>query len=154
MPPYVKVKGQDRYLYRAIDKDGATVEFLLTAKRDREAARRFLEKSTQQNGVPTLINIDKSGANKAGIDAYNEAADAVSPIEVRQCKYLNNDLEQDHRNIKRRVRPMLGFKSFWSARIVLGGIELIHMLRKGQLAPSSSAATPLSAADAFYKLAA
>jgi len=150
---YVKVKGHDRYLYRAVDKAGDTVDFLLTAHRDRDAARRFLEKATRQNGVPTLVNIDKSGANKAGIEDFNAAGHDAAPVEVRQCKYLNNVVEQDHRNIKRRIRPMLGFKSFWTARVVLGGIELVHMLRKGQLA-SAAGEMPLSAADAFYGLAA
>jgi putative transposase len=149
---YVKVNGRDRYLYRAVDKAGDTVDFLLTAHRDRDAARRFLEKATGQNGVPTLINIDKSGANKAGIEDYNESHCDAAPVEVRQCKYLNNIVEQDHRNIKRRIRPMLGFKSFWTARVVLAGIELVHMLRKGQLAAEGDK-TPLTAAAAFYGLA-
>src|SRR6266852_4837033 len=80
---YVKVKGQDRYLYRAVDKAGDTVDFLLTAHRDRDAARRFLEKATKHNGVPTLINIDKSGANKAGIEDFNAASHDAAPVEVR-----------------------------------------------------------------------
>lgn len=143
---YVKVKGQRRYLYRAVDKAGDTVDFRLTARRDREASRRFLEKATAQNGRPSLINIDKSGADKAGVADYNDAR-AEKPIAVRQCKYLNNVVEQDHRSIQRRIRLMLGFKSFWTARVVLAGIELVHMLRKGQLASaprqaSMSAAGP------------
>jgi transposase-like protein len=114
---------------------------------------RFLEKATKQNGVPTLVNIDKSGANKAGIEDFNETRRAPAPVVVRQCKYLNNIVEQDHRNIKRRIRPMLGFKSFWTARVVLGGIELVHMLRKGQAATADGEMS-LSATDAFYELAA
>ena len=151
---YIKVKGQARYLYRAVDKNGDTVDFLLTARRDRDAARRFLEKAVKNNGVPSLVNIDKSGANQAGIEDYNESLGFGPPdIEVRQCKYLNNIVEQEHRNVKRRIRPMLGFKSFWTARVVLGGIELVHMLRKGQLAPDAQKPS-LTAADAFYGLAA
>ena len=149
---YVKVNGEHRYLYRAVDKAGDTVDFLLTAHRDRDAARRFLEKAIGQNGAPSLINIDKSGANQAGIEDYNDTHDGPA-IEIRQCKYLNNIVEQDHRSIKRRVRSMLGFKSFRTATVVLGGIELVHMLRKGQLA-SAEGATPVSAAAAFYQLAA
>jgi transposase-like protein len=149
---YIKVKGQDRYLYRAVDKAGSTVDFLLTARRNRDAARRFLEKAIGQNGEPSLINIDKSGANKAGIEDYNDTHDGPV-IEVRQCKYLNNIVEQDHRSITRRTRPMLGFKSFWTGRVVLGGIELVHMLRKGQLA-SATGTTSTTAAAAFYELAA
>ena len=149
---YVKVKGQHRYLYRAVDKAGRTIDFLLTARRDRAAALRFLEKAIGQNGLPELINIDKSGANTAGIEDYNDAHEGVE-IEIRQCKYLNNIVEQDHRNIKRRTRPMLGFKSFRTARIVLGGIEVVHMLRKGQLA-SAAGDAQMTAAEAFNSLAA
>lgn len=150
---YVKVNGKARYLYRAVDKNGDTVDFLLTARRDRAAARRFLGKAIQGNGAPTLIHIDKSGANTAGINDYNrDRGGWAADIEIRQCKYLNNIVEQDHRNIKRRIRPMLGFKSFWTARVVLGGIELVHMLRKGQLA--SGGRPSASPAQAFYGLAA
>jgi hypothetical protein len=85
--------------------------------------------------------------------AQRKADHDAAPIEVRSCKHLNNRVEQDHRNIKRRIRPMLGFKSFWTARVVLGGIELVHMLRKGQVAPATGE-MPLSAADTFYGLAA
>ena len=126
---YVKVNGKDRYLYRAVDKEGQTVEFLLTSRRDRNASRRFLEKAMKNTEDPSLINIDQSGANTAGIKDYNKKHE--TEIEIRQCKYLNNIVEQDHRNIKRRIRLMLGFKSFWTARIVLAGIELVHMLKKG-----------------------
>jgi putative transposase len=150
---YVKVKGKDRYLYRAVDKAGNTIDFLLTARRNRDAARRFLEKAIEGNGAPSLINIDKSGANTAGIRDYNaDKGGWAADIEIRQCKYLNNIVEQDHRNVKRRIRPMLGFKSFWTAQVVLGGIELVHMIRKGQFA--SAGTSKVSHADAFYGLAA
>lgn len=148
---YVKVNGHDRYLYRAVDKEGKTVEFLLTAHRDRDAARRFLEKAMRIHEDPSLINIDQSGWNEAGINDYND--NHATDIEVRQCKYLNNIVEQDHRNIKRRIRPMLGFKSFWTARVVLGGVELVHMIKKGQL-KTSKKISALSSAEQFYSLAA
>ena len=148
---YIKVNGLDRYLYRALDKEGQTIDFLLTAHRDQNAARRFLEKAMKNCEEPSLINIDQSGANTAGIKAYNDQNFAC--IEIRQCKYLNNILEQDHRNIKRRTRPMLGFKSFWSARVVLAGIELVSMIKKGQLKTSRKTSS-LSPADQFYSLAA
>jgi putative transposase len=128
---YIKIKGEDHYLYRAVDKYGKTIDFLLTAKRDRAAAQSFLAKAIKSHGVPRVITIDKSGANTAAIMAYN--GEHETHIEIRQCKYLNNMVEQDHRRIKRRIRPMLGFQTFSTASIVLGGIELIHMLRKGQL---------------------
>ncbi len=128
---YVRIKGVWKYLYRAVDKAGATVDFLLTAKRDRKAAQRFLRKAIGQNGIPEKITIDKSGANTAAIESYNK--DHEAGIEIRQVKYLNNIVEQDHRAVKRVARPMLGFKSFRSAQVTLTGIELMHMIRKRQL---------------------
>ena len=146
---YVKVAGQWKYLYRALDKAGDTVDFLLTAKRDKAAARRFLERAINLHGLPEKITIDKSGANTAAIHSVNE--DACLDIELRQCKYLNNIVEQDHRAVKRVTAPMLGFKSFWSARKLLAGIETMHMIKKGQLhCPDGQV---MSAADQFYSLA-
>jgi len=110
---YINVKGQWKYLSRAVDKARHTVDFLLTAKRDRKAAARFLRKAIDQYGMPEKITIDKSGANTAAIKEYNTDNDAS--IELRQVNNLNNIEEQDHRAIKRLTRPMLGFKSFWSA---------------------------------------
>ena len=129
---YIKVKGVWKYLYRAVDKQGKTVDFLLTAKRDMAAAKRFFDKAMGAHGEPDKVAMDKSGANKAAIDAIN--AGRSVPIVVRQVKYLNNIVEQDHRSIKRITRPMLNFKSFQAARSVLAGIELMHMIRKGQFA--------------------
>jgi putative transposase len=128
---YVRVKGALKYLYRAGDKAGATMDFMLTAKRDRKAALRLLRKVNRQNGTTEKITIDKSGANAPAIESYNTEHEAG--IEIRQVKYLNNIVEQDHRPIKRQVPPMLGFKSFRSAAVTLAGIELMHMVRKGQL---------------------
>jgi transposase-like protein len=143
---YVKIKGGWKYLYRAVDKQGDTIDFLLTARRDKREALRFLNKATGSSGKPSLINIDKSGANTAGIKQYN--TDENKRIKIRQCKYLNNIVEQDHRFIKRIIRPMLGFKSFWSARATLAGIELWRMLKKGQSKSS------LPAWEQFYEIAA
>ncbi len=106
---YVSVKGEWKYLYRAVDKQGRTI-FILTAKRDRKAVLRFLNKAIKLQKKPSKINIDKSGANKAGIRIYNQ--ENRKRIKIRQCKYLNNIVEQDHRFIKKKIRPMLGFKSF------------------------------------------
>ena len=91
---YIKVKGQWRYLYRAVDKEGNTVDFLLTKRRQRMSAQSFLIKAIEGNGLPELINIDKSGANKSAIRVYNKRT--FSKIKIRQCKYLNNIIEQDH----------------------------------------------------------
>jgi putative transposase len=132
---YIRIKAHWKYLYRAVDKQGNTIDFLLTSKRDTKAARRFLDKAIGSSGKPSLINIDKSGANTAATKQYN--CDENKRVKIRQCKYLNNIVEQvvrhsDHRFIKRRTRPMPGFKSFWSARATLAGIELWRMLKKGQ----------------------
>ena len=130
---YIKVRGQWKYLYRAVDKDGDTIDFLLTAKRDTKAALRFLRQAIRNNGTPVKINIDKSGANTAAIEAYNKESGAS--IEIRQCKYLNNIVEQDHRRVKQKTRSALGFKAFYSAHATVVGVELIHMIRKGQVRP-------------------
>ena len=146
---YIKVAGQWKYLYRAVDKTGDTVDFLLRAKRDHTAARAFFERAIGLHGMPEKIAIDKSGSNTAAIVSIQ--ADSGLTIVLRQSKYLNNIVEQDHRAIKRVTRPMLGFKTFRCARIIIAGIETMHMIRKGQLAdikdPTSSAATQ------FYSLA-
>ena len=120
---------------------------LLNATEPRKAALRFLRKVIDQSGLPDKITIDKSGANTAAIEDYNGANE--TDIELRQAKYLNNIVEQDHRAIKRLTRPMLGFKSFWSAVITLTGIELMHMIRKGQLKDAAQARP----AQQFYSLA-
>ena len=146
---YVKVAGQCKYLYRAVDRDGHTINFLLRAKRDCAAARSFLEQAIGLHDVPEKITIDKSGANTAAILSVN--ADSGTDIELRQSKYLNNIVEQDHRAIKRVVRPMLGFKSFRCARVLIAGIELMHMIKKGQLDCAEGQVSP--AASKFYSLA-
>ncbi len=146
---YVLVGGQWKYLYRAVDKLGQTVDFLLTAHRDVAAARRFFERAIDMHDVPEKITIDKSGANTAAVRAM--VADSGVDIELRQCKYLNNIVEQDHRAIKRRTRPMMGFKSFGSAVKIIAGIETMHMIKKGQLDCPDGLA--FSTADYFYSLA-
>jgi len=146
---YVKISGQWKYLYRAVDRDGDTVDFLLRAKRDHAAARAFFERAIDLHGMPDKITIDKSGANTAAIASIQ--ADSGLPVEMRQSKYLNNLVEQDHRAVKRITRPMLGFKTFGCARILIAGIEIMHMIRKGQLGAIKDQAS--SAANQFYSLA-
>ena len=131
---YIKVNGQWKYLYRAVDK---------------AAARRYLERAINLHGLPEKIIIDKGGANTAAIHSVN--VDACLDIELRQCKYLNNIVEQDHRAVKRITDPMLGFKSFWSAMKLLAGIETMHMIKKGRLRCSNRQA--MSAANQFYSSA-
>ncbi len=133
---YIQVKKDWYYLYRAVDKQGRTIDFLFTKHRDTMAAKRFFKKTIRANGVPEKITIDGSAANNAAIAEVNKKLE--KPVVIRQVKYLNNRVEQDHRFIKRITRPMLGFKSFNSARSTLTGIELVHMLRKGQHADSTA----------------
>lgn len=130
---YIKVKGKWVYLYRAVDKYGATIDFLLRAKRDKQAAKSFFKKAIKQHGKPDKINVDKSGANKAALDSINQTYSEDQKIEIRQNKYLNNIIEQDHRFIKKRTRITLGFKSFHGANQTIKGIEILYMIKKGQL---------------------
>jgi len=109
-----------------VDKHGQTIDFLLTEHRDKEAALRFLKKAIRRNGLPETITIAGSDANEAAIKSYNEAHGPT--IRIRQVKYVNNIVEQDHRAVKRVTRPMLGFKAFEAAQGTLVGIELMHML--------------------------
>jgi len=133
---YIKVGGKDRYLYRAVDKFGNTVDFLLTKRRMKGSAQKFLNKAIGNNSKPRVINIDKSGANKSGIRSINRELMTVKKIKIRQCKYLNNIVEQDHRNIKRRISIDTGFKEFDSVQRTLVGIEVVNIIRKGQIADS------------------
>jgi len=147
---YIKVKGQWKYYYRAVDKQGNTIDFLLTAKRDRKAALRFLRKAINENGKPSLVNIDQSGANQASLNQFNR--DHNKRMNIRQCQYLNNIIEQDHRRIKRLTRPMLGFKNFYAAQRTLAGIEVMAMIKKGQMKTlAGDRKTPV---EMFYALAA
>ena len=147
---YVKIKGKSAYLYRAVDKAGHTIDFLLTPTRDRDAAEAFLRKAIRAQGLPEKISIDQSGGNTAAITHYNKLHKTA--IIIRHSKYLNNIVEQDHRAVKRPTRPMLGFKSFWAARCTIAGIEVMHAIRKGQLAAMGN--LPQTPAEQFYALAA
>jgi transposase-like protein len=148
---YIKVKGEWRYLYRAVDKHSQTIDFLLTEHRDKEAALRFLKKAIRRNGLPETIIIDGSDTNEAAIKSYNE--EHGTTISIRQVKYLNNIVEQDHRAVKRVTRPMLGFKSFDAAQGTLVGIELMHMIKKRQMIMGAGE-EGRTAAEQFYSLAA
>ena len=128
---YIKVKGVWTYLYRAVDSYGDTIDFYLSKRRDTGAAKRFLRKAVRYHGTPEKVNIDKSGANKSALDSYNNEHDAQ--IEIGQSKYMNNMVEQDHRQVKRHHRFAQGYKSMKSARRTIAGIEALHILRKGQV---------------------
>ncbi|MER8760635.1 IS6 family transposase [Mesorhizobium sp. M0976] len=136
---YIKVRGQWMYLYRAIDSLGDTVEFFFSENRDLVAAKRLLRKALTRHGRPERIVIDGSQTNYEAIlscDAESRLRQRsrrpLKPIRIRNSRYLNNRIEQDHRRIKRRIRAMLGFKSQASAVVILSGIEMIHMMRKRQ----------------------
>jgi transposase-like protein len=145
----IKVVGQWKYLYRAVDRRGDTVDFLLPAKRDLAAARCYLERATNLHGLPGKITIDKSGANTAVIRSGN--ADACPDVELRQSKYLNYIVEQDYRAVKRIAAQMLGLKSIRAAQKLIAGIETMQMVKTGQLdCPNGQT---ISAADWFYRLA-
>jgi putative transposase len=149
---YIKVRGKWMYHYRAVDRDGQTLDFMLSERRDKAAARRFFRRAIGTNGVPDRVVIDKSGANLAGLEAVNvilKFTGTGQTIKILQVKYLNNILEQDHRFIKRTTGQMLGFKAFHFASATLEGIETAHMIRKGQFD-----ANGLTAFQQFAQLAA
>ncbi len=147
----MKVKGQWRSLYRAVEKHGQPMDFLLTVHRDTEAALRFLKKAIRRNGLPEIMTIDGSDANEAAIKRSNEAHGTA--IAIRQVKYFNNIVEQDQRGVKRVTRPMLGFKAFDAAQDTLVGIELMHRIKKRQMVVEAGE-EGLTAAALFYSLAA
>ena len=134
-----------------MDKTGQTIDFLLTAQSDEPAAQRFLTKAIRRHGVPEKITIDGSAANEAAIRNYN--AEHGTAIEIRQLKYLNNMVEQDHRGVKRVTWPRLGCKSFDAAQDTLVGIELMHMFKIRQMVVEAGEES-LTAAELFYSLAA
>ena len=132
---YIQVKGRWKYLYRAVDSNGNTLDFLLSAKRDAKAAKRFLRKVLKASHTvePRVITVDKNPSYPAAIADLKEEEDLAETTELRQSKYLNNVVEQDHRSIKRRVKAGLGFASFNTARRTIRGYEVMNMLRKGQV---------------------
>ena len=154
---YIKVKGEWVYLYRAVDKEGNTVDFLLTKKRDKAAEKAFFTKAIGSSGLPEKVTIDKSGSNQSALSCINSLLSIFYlligidlKIFVRTIKYLNNIVEQDHRSIKRITKPMMGFKNFNSASATISGIELWHMLKKGQHIDAKNS----QAFEQFYALAA
>jgi IS6 family transposase len=131
----VKVKGRWTYLYRAVDSGGQTIDFLLSAKRDAEAARRFFRKALGQphTANPRTITVDKNPAYPCAVAEMKQDGELWRFSRLRQAKFLNNIVEQDHRRLKRLVRPGLGFGGFHTARRTLAGYEAMAMVRKGQV---------------------
>jgi len=132
---YIKIKGRWKYLYRAVDSQGSTLDFLLCAKRDAAAAERFLHKTLNASHTqfPRVINVDKNAAYPAAVDDLKADEQLPETTQLRQVKYLNNRVEQDHRFIKRLTKPGMGFWSFNTARRTLRGFEAMNMIRKGQV---------------------
>ena len=132
---YVRVKGRWTYLYRAVDSRGRTIDFLLSARRNAEAAKRFFRKAMGQPHMvnPRTITVDKNPAYPKAAAEMKLDGELPRLAQLRQCKYLNNIVEQDHRRIRRLLRPGLGFGGFWTARRTLAGFEAMAMIRKGQV---------------------
>ena len=132
---YIKVRGQEKYLYRAVDSTGQTIDFLLTAKRDAAAAKRFFQKVFRSscNPIPRVINVDKNPAYPAAMRTLKREGALPRRVRLRQCKYLNNIVEQDHRSVKKRTWLAKGYGSFQSAWRTLEGIETVNMIRKGRV---------------------
>ena len=132
---YLKVGGQWVYLYRSVDKQGKTVESYLSRTRDVTAAKAFFRKALKRHGEPRVITLDGFEATHAALrrmgmnNEFNYRWD--NPVQIRTCPYLNNIVEQDHRRVKSRVGPMLGFKRFFNARRVVAGVELVQKIVKG-----------------------
>jgi transposase-like protein len=144
---YIKVKGRWTYLYRAVDKLGRTVDFLLSERRDVAAAKRFFSKAMKKHGPPRVITLDAYAASHRAITELQLAGTLARRVEIRSSKYLNNVVEQDHRRIKQRVRAMLGLKRFETAAITITGIELAEKIRKQQFKIGILPGRPVSAPD-------
>jgi transposase, IS6 family len=132
---YILVKGKQKYLYRAVDSVGNTLDFLLTAKRDAKAAKRFFCKMLKaiHTSTPRVITVDKNPAYPKAISELMTAKKLPEVVKLEQSKYLNNIVEQDHRGIKRLVKSGMGFGSFNTARRTVRGYEIMNMMRKGQV---------------------
>ena len=132
---YIKVKGKWMYLYRAVNKQGDTIDFYLSPSRDTESAEHFLSKSLEtlkEFQKPKTINTDKNSAYNGAIKNLKEKGEMPQDLEHRKVKYLNNRIESDHGKLKRLINPTLGFKALHSARATIAGFELMRMLKKGQ----------------------
>ena len=134
---YIRVKGRWTYLYRAVDKRGLTVDFLLSEHRDIAAAKQFFIRAVGRHGDPETIALDGYPATHAAVAELTKSGVLRPRVKVRTSKYLNNLVEQDHRRVKQRIYPMLGFKSFANAAVTISGVELAQKIRKGQFDTSA-----------------
>jgi transposase-like protein len=126
------VKGRWTYLYRAVDKVGRTVDFYLSERRDVNSAKRFFRKARKSVGSPRVITLDAYAASHRAVRELKSDGRLPKRVRVRLSKYLNNMIEQDHRRIKQRIRPMLGFQRFESAAVTISGIGLVRKIQKQQ----------------------
>jgi len=142
--PYIRIKGQWSYLYRAVDREGQTVDFFLREYRDSAVAKSFFARAIKKRGIPQKITLDGYAASHQAAAKLQDESRLPAALVVRTNRYLNNLIEQDHRHVKQRVRPMLGFKRFDSAGVTIFGIELVHQIKKGQFDVSElySSTTP------------
>jgi transposase-like protein len=140
---YINAKGRWTYLYHAVDKQGRTVDFLLTAKRDVAAAKRFFQKAMNRKGTPR-VTLDACAASHRAIRELKAERKMPKRVRVRSSKYLNNGIEQDHRRVKQRIRPMLGVKRFNTAAVTISGIELAAKIRKHQFRVGKLPGRPLT----------
>jgi transposase-like protein len=130
---YAKIRGKWVYLYRAVDRDGKTVDFRLSTRRDVVAAKAFFRKAFRSQGsTPRTITLDGYAASHRAVREMKTDGQLTVGTKVRSSKYLNNLIEQDHRGVKLRIGPMLGFKRFGTAAITIAGIELSRRIQKGQ----------------------
>ena len=130
---YVKIRGRWVYLYRAVDREGGTVDFRLSTRRDVGAAKAFFRKAIESQGsAPRTITLDGYAASHRAVREMKADGQLLADTKVRSSKYLKNLIEQDHRGVKRRIGPMLGFKWFRTAAITIAGIELLRRIYKGQ----------------------
>lgn len=132
---YIKVKGKWKYLYRAVDSEGKTLDFMLSARRNKEAAKRFFKKvlKDRHNKQPRVINVDKNPAYPPAIEELKTEKVLDNKAKIRQIKYFNNLVEQDHRGVKRITNAALGYQSFHTAYRTIRGIEIMRMIYKGQV---------------------
>lgn len=155
----IKVRGQWRYLYRAIDSNGDTVVFWFSERRNLTAAKHFLRQALRRHGRPDRIVIDGSQTNREAILScdttdrlWDKSRSKQKPIRIRRSRYLNNRIGQNHRAVSRRIRPILGFKPMDNAGAIQGGVEMAHMIRKGQVKCARNPCSSLS--EQFERLAA
>jgi transposase-like protein len=150
---YVKIAGQWNYLYRAVDGEGRTVDFFLSKRRDVGAAKTLFRRALRKHGDPLSITLDSYAASHRAIQELKESGEIFyQKMRARSCAYLNNVVEQDHRRVKTRVQPMLGFQSFENARVVIAGIELAQKIRKQQYDLRRLGSTQASYAEMWQRV--